>query len=112
MSVILFRGASPRRTPLHAPSRGPRAPLRARGSFADAHSRSYAATFSGGLRPAGPPYTRPRGGPVPRSVRVARSLTLTRAHTLLPFPGGSPRRTPLHAPSRGPRAPLRARGSF
>src|SRR5205809_7935956 len=34
MSVILCRGASPRRTPLHARSRGPHAPLRARGAVA------------------------------------------------------------------------------
>src|SRR5262249_20960500 len=33
------RGAPPRRTPLHAHSRGPLAPLRSRGSLADARSR-------------------------------------------------------------------------
>src|SRR5262245_5552090 len=32
------RGASPRRTPLHAHSRGPLAPLRSRASLADARS--------------------------------------------------------------------------
>ena len=34
----IVRGASPRRPPLHARSRGPRAPLRSRGSLADARS--------------------------------------------------------------------------
>src|SRR5260221_9621057 len=38
---IAYRRASPRRTPLHARSRGPHAPLRSRGSFAQAHSRSW-----------------------------------------------------------------------
>src|SRR5437773_10653696 len=41
MVVILFQGASPRRIPLHARSRGPlRSPLRSRGSLADARSHS------------------------------------------------------------------------
>src|SRR4029079_14039028 len=37
---VSARGASPHRTPLHAHSRGPHAPLRSRGSLADARSRS------------------------------------------------------------------------
>src|SRR5436190_709558 len=37
--TMIVRGTSPRRTPLHARSRGPRTPRRARGSFAGAHSR-------------------------------------------------------------------------
>src|ERR671929_144089 len=85
------RGASPRRTPLHACSRGPlRPPLRARGSLAGAHSRGSDSCAGharrcghhhqpGGLRPAGPPYTRARGDPCdPRCARVAHSLALIR----------------------------------
>src|SRR5258708_8272002 len=34
--------------------------------------------LTGGLRPAGPPYTPARGGPVPRSACVAHSLPLVR----------------------------------
>src|SRR5262249_8190948 len=45
--------------------------------------------ISGGLRPAGPPYTLARGGPWPRSARVALSLTLVR--TALGLVGGPDR---------------------
>ena len=80
-SNIILRGASPRRTPLHVRSRGPRAPLRSRGSLAAAHSRNWSSR--GGLRPAAPPYTCARGGPGPRSAHVARSPPLTRADAVI-----------------------------
>src|SRR5260221_8336964 len=53
---ILFRGASPRRTPLHAPSLAA-SPAR---SVRVAHSLTLVRFLSGGFRPAGPPYTLPR----------------------------------------------------
>src|SRR5205085_5085236 len=64
-----------------------------------AHSLSLV-SFSGGLRPAGPPYMLPRGDP-DAPLRSHGSLAIARFF----FRGASPRRTPLHAPSRGPRRP-------
>src|SRR5688500_2278316 len=107
--------------------------------------------FTGGLRPAGPPYTLARGDPYdPRSARVAHALvarspscflslpggfappdpptrslagspmipaplawltrwSLVRLHAFFLYRGASPRRTPLHARSRGPYDPRSAR---
>src|SRR6266851_1569576 len=59
-----------------------------------------------GLRPR-TPYTLARGGPRPRSARVAHSLR----SFALRATGASPP-NPLHARSRGPQAPLRSRGSL
>src|SRR6266568_505928 len=106
LSVRLsWRGASPRRSPLHARSRGPRAPRRSRGSRRFARSPSTSlhlahlahvahlthsarppraradcrcAYLGGGLRPAAPPYTLARGGPGPRAARVAHVASLVR----------------------------------
>ena len=141
--LALPRGTVVPRTPLHALSRGPRAPLRSRGSLATLVRCSL---FLVGRSFPEPPYTLSRGGPVPRSGRVAHSLRsfaarssswdgrspnpltrslagapcpapvawLTRyARSLLALPRGTVvPRTPLHALSRGPRAPLRSRGSL
>ncbi len=41
---------------------------------------ALSSSLAGGLRPAGPPYTFARGGPVPRSAHVAHSLPLARSH--------------------------------
>ena len=70
-----------------------------------------------GAAPLGLPDTLSRGGPVPRSVRVAPSLRSVaragRGGDLSIFdPRGCAPRTPRHALSRGPRAPLRSRGSL
>src|SRR5688572_28016662 len=72
--VVLIRGTSSRRTPLHARSWGPLAPRRSRGSLAVLTRIRRTSSLSGGLRPAGPPYTLARGGPLPHAARVARSL--------------------------------------
>src|ERR1051326_4462050 len=49
-SIIGCRGASPRRPPLHAHSRGPLTPLRSRGSLAVARSRRSLRHAGGGSR--------------------------------------------------------------
>src|SRR6476659_5599604 len=101
-----------------------------------------ASFFHRGTSSPEPPYTLSRGGPRPRSVRVARFAALTRCEivglsspepltrSLAGPPGPAPfawlaslrslaarssdfvPRTPLHALSRGPPAPLRSRGSL
>src|SRR5258708_5604823 len=124
---ILFRGASPRRTPLHAPSLAA-SPAR---SVRVAHSLTLVRFLSGGLRPAGLPYTLPRsplrrlapfacptrcpsfdfrpGGfapPAPPTRSLARRFAgslRSRGSPAAPrslfVRRASPRRTPLHAPS-------------
>src|ERR671914_99531 len=107
------RGASPRRPPLHAHSRGPHDPR----SVRVAHSlRSFASDpscVSGGLRPAGPPYTLTPGGPtIPAPfvwlTRCARSLLIHHA-----CPGGfAPPAPPTHSLAGTPQSPLRSCGSL
>src|SRR5258708_15133218 len=94
---ILFRGASPRRTPLHAPSLAA-SPAR---SVRVAHSLTLVRFLSGGLRPAGPP-TRSLARRFAGSLRSRGSLADPRS---LFVPRASPRRTPPHAPSPAPSPP-------
>src|SRR5918999_671151 len=61
------------------------------------------ASLSGGLRPPEPPYTVARGGPVPRSAPVARSLRS------LALQAGLAPGAPLHRRSLGPHSPHSAR---
>src|SRR4029077_7752670 len=100
--TVAARGALPRRTPLHAHSRGPHAPLRSRGSLAALVRWSL--LQPGGLCPAGPSCTLTRGGPTPRSVRVAHSLRSFAGHCCSPG-GFAPPDPPARSLAGAPRPP-------
>src|SRR5207248_10953857 len=89
--VIPNRGASPRRTPLHAHSRAP-ASLPAPLAWLARAARSLLSFQTGGLRPAGPPYTLTRGHPLRCPLRSRGSLARLariRHFALTAFPIGS-----------------------
>src|SRR5258708_14589378 len=67
--------------------------------------------ISGGLRPAGPPYTLARGAPC-APLRSRGSLAVARSRRSVPrldahlyLRAASPPRTPLHTPALGPLCP-------
>ena len=120
--VVIIRGASPLGLPYTRSRSRCGARLRSRGSFAAAHSHFRAS-------PLGLPYTRSRSRWALASVRVARSLPLTRIFGLRP--SDSPTRalaraaalasfawlvrcrsSPPYTRSRSRGARLRSRGSF
>ena len=105
-SSFIIRGASPRRTPLHARSRGPFAPRRSRGSLASlvrllAGASPRRSALTGRISLAGPL----RPAPLAWLTRFARSRGSLASLVRL-LAGASPRRSPLCTFARG--APLAA----
>ena len=96
LSLVSLRGASPLGLPCTLARGGPTPRSARRGSLAVARSSLR------GASPLGLPCTLARGGPTPRSARRG-SLAVARFSSR----GFAPR-TPLHARSRGPDAPLRS----
>src|ERR1043165_6436281 len=128
VTVVTYPGASPRRTPLHAPSlaASPASSGRVAGSrcsFAGCDHCPFTLSpslLTGGLRPAGPPYTRPRSplrrlAPVAWLARGARSrdaITAPSPCHRLYLPGGfAPPDPPTRALARRFAGSLRSRGS-